>query len=568
MNLQSLKSNTLGWCRKHPRLAAALGAALVLVGVVAWRSFGKNQAEQYLYYPVKRSDFMISIVEGGTLKAVHEVTVRSEMEGVARILSIVPEGTVVKKGDMLVELDSSDLRDRIAGQEVTFQTAQFAFIQAKEALSIQKSLIESNVKEGELKVEFAKSDLEKYKEGDWPQAEKNALTKITIASEELNRAKERYDYTVILQKKGYATKSELDTDALTVKRNEITTEAAKEDLRLLQKYDYPKKVRLLESNVEQAAKELERLKLRSAAQISQYEADLHTRQTTLDLQENRLNSLKEQLALTRISAPQDGLVIYASSSYQGNVLIEEGTTIRQKQDIIKLPDTSSMMVEIRVHESHVQKIKPGLAAFVSIDALPDQQFRGYVRKVAVLPDSSSRYYNPNLKVYSTEIQIDDEIPDLKPGISGRAEVVITNLVNVLTVPIQAVTTVKGQQVCYIETSAGSKPVPVEVGMYNDRLIEIKSGLKEGDRVLLSPLSSSDGISLSGSVIDETTSSNLPPPKVIEPPAGPGGKPETSPTREPRDRVEPGDSNGRRPKGNRPKPDNSQSGAPSSLRPTP
>ena len=112
MNLQSLKSNTLGWCRKHPRLAAALGAALVLVGVVAWRSFGKNQAEQYLYYPVKRSDFMISIVEGGTLKAVHEVTVRSEMEGVARILSIVPEGTVVKKGDMLVELDSSDLRDR------------------------------------------------------------------------------------------------------------------------------------------------------------------------------------------------------------------------------------------------------------------------------------------------------------------------------------------------------------------------------------------------------------------------------------------------------------------------
>ena len=562
MNLQSLKSITPGWCRKRPRLAAALGGGLVLLGIVAWRGFGKNSAEQFLYYPVKRSDFMISIVEGGTLKAVHEVTVRSEMEGQARILSIVAEGTVVKKGDLLVELDSSDLRDRIAGQEVTFQSAQFAFIQAKEALSIQKSLIESNIKDAELKLEFAKSDLEKYKEGDWPQTEKTALTKITIASEELNRAKERYDYTVILQKKGYATKSELDTDALAVKRNEITTEAAREDLRLLQKYDYPKRVRLLESNVEQAEKELERLKLRSAAQISQYEADLRTRQTTLDLQESRLNQLKEQLAVTRITAPQDGLVIYASSSYQGNVLIEEGAIIRQKQDIIKLPDTSSMMVEIRVHESHVQKIKPGLAAFVSIDALPDQQFRGYVRKVAVLPDSSSRFYNPNLKVYATEILIDDEIPDLKPGISGRAEVVITNLVNVLTIPIQAVTTVKGQQVCYIETSAGSRPVPVEVGLYNDRLIEIKSGLKEGDRVLLSPLSSSDGISLSGSVIDENTSSNLPPPKVIEPAAAPGGKSEPSPSRAP------GDSNGRRPKGNRSQSENSQSGSPSSSRTTP
>ena len=567
MNLQSLKSVLVGWYLKHPRLAATLGSGLVLLSILALRGCGKNSAEQFLYYPVKRSDFMISIVEGGTLKAVHEVTVRSEMEGQARILSIVAEGTVVKKGDLLVELDSSDLRDRIAAQEVTFQSAQFAFIQAKEALSIQKSLIESNIKEAELKVEFARSDLEKYKEGDWPQAEKTALTKITIASEELNRAKERFDYTVILQKKGYATKSELDTDSLAVKRNEIATEAAKEDLRLLQKYDYPKKVRLLESNVEQATKELERLKLRSAALISQYEADLRTRQTTLDLQENRLNKLTEQLALTRITAPQDGLVIYASSSYQGSVLIEEGATVRQKQDIIKLPDTSSMMVEIRVHESHVQKIKPGLAAFVSIDALPDQQFRGYVRKVAVLPDSSSRYYNPNLKVYSTEILIDDEIPDLKPGISGRAEVVITNLVNVLTVPIQAVTTVKGQQVCYIESSTGSRPVPVEVGMYNDRLIEIKSGLKEGDRVLLSPLSSSDGISLSGSVIDENTSSNLPPPKVIEPATSSGSNSIPSQIREPRDSREPGDSTGgRRPKGNRPKPESGPGGAPSSSRP--
>ena len=229
---------------------------------------------------------------------------------------------------------------------------------------------------------------------------------------------------------------------------------------------------------------------------------MNTKQKTLDLQQTRLQQMKEQLNLTKIFAPQDGLVIYASSSSPGSgILIEEGATVRQKQDLIKLPDISQMLVEVRVHESHVQKIKPGLSAYVTIDSIPDRQFKGTVRKVGVLPDSTSRYYNPNLKVYATEVLIEDGLPqDLKPGISGRAEIIITNLVNVLTVPIQAVTTVKGRQVCFVEKGSSHVAVPVEAGLYNDRLIEIRSGLEEGQRVLLSPQSASDNIDLSGSIV--------------------------------------------------------------------
>ena len=488
--------------RKRPRTAAATALALLLVAGWVFHRFSRTDATQYTYYPVKRNDFLVSIIEGGTLKAVREVTVRSELEGVARILSIVPEGTNVHKGDLLVELDSADLRERVSAQEVTFQNAQFAFVQAKENLAIQKSTVESNIKDAELKLEFARSDLSKYIEGDWPQTEKDTKAKITIAEEELTRAKDRYNWTKQLQTKGYATKSELDADDLAVKRKEIELSQAQEQLRLYTKYDYPKRKRALEAAMDQSDKELERLKLRSAAMIAQVEASLKSQSATLELQEKRLNELKEQLKLTKIEAPQDGLVVYASSSNPGSgILIEEGASVRQKQDIIKLPDVTQMMVEIRVHESHVQKIKPGLQAYVTIDSLPDQQFRGSVRKVGVLPDSSSRWMNPNLKVYATEILIEDEIPDIKPGISGRAEVIITNLHNVLTVPIQAVTTVKGRQVCLVEKGRSAKPVPVEVGMYSDRLMEIKSGLKEGDMVLLSALTSSDNIDMTGSIVD-------------------------------------------------------------------
>ena len=488
--------------RKRPRTVAVTTLALLLLAGWVFHRFSRSDPTQYIYYPVKRNDFLVSIIEGGTLKAVREVTVRSELEGVARILSIVPEGTNVHKGDLLVELDSADLRERVSAQEVTFQNAQFAFVQAKENLAIQKSTVESNIKDAELKLEFARSDLSKYIEGDWPQTEKETKAKISIAEEELTRAKDRYNWTKQLQTKGYATKSELDADDLAVKRKEIELSQAQEQLRLYTKYDYPKRKRALEAAMDQSEKELERLKLRSAAMIAQVEASLKSQSATLELQEKRLNELKEQLKLTKIEAPQDGLVVYASSSNPGSgILIEEGASVRQKQDIIKLPDVTQMMLEIRVHESHVQKIKPGLEAYVTIDSLPDQQFRGSVRKVGVLPDSSSRWMNPNLKVYATEILIEDEIPDIKPGISGRAEVIITNLHNVLTVPIQAVTTVKGRQVCLVEKGRSAKPVPVEVGMYSDRLMEIKSGLKEGDMVLLSALTSSDNIDMTGSIVD-------------------------------------------------------------------
>jgi HlyD family secretion protein len=503
IKLSNLRSRLWPWARRRPFHAGGAALLLILALVFTVRAFVKTSAPQNNYFTTKKGSFLISIIEGGTLKAVHESTVRAELEGSTRILSIVPEGTSVKKGDLLVELDSADLRDRVTAQDVTFQNSRFAYLQSKETLAIQKSMTESNIKDAELKVEFAVSDLEKYKEGDWPQLRKNTETRITIAQEELERAKDRLNWTQVLEKKGYATKTELEADVLALKRKEIECAQTQEELRLMLKYDYPKRVRLLEANVDSTEAELGRVKQRSAANLASYEADLNTRKGTLDLHEARLAQLKEQLSLTKIYAPQDGLVVYASSSNPGSgILVEEGAMVRQKQDLIKLPDVSQMMVEIRVHESHVQKIRPGLSAYVTIDSLPERQFKASVRRVAVLPDSNSRYYNPNLKVYVTEVVIEEQIPDLKPGISGRAEIVITNLMDVITVPIQAVTSVKGRQVCFVDKGvAQPAPTEVEVGMYNDKYIEIRKGLEIGDRVLLSPLGNSDSIDLSGSFVD-------------------------------------------------------------------
>ncbi len=482
---------------------AALAIALCAGGYVAFRKWKAPPPEQAQFYRVKRGDMVISVVEGGALKAVKESVIRSEFEGISRIISIVPEGTYVKAGQMLVELDSSELKDRVNQQEVSYQNNDFAFIQAKENLSIQQSLAESQIKEAELRVEFAKSDLDKYIEGDAPQQINTATNAIIIRKEQLQRAQDKLDWTQQLFKKGYASKSELEADGLSLMQARISMEQSEEDLRLYRKYDLPKSRRRLESAWEQSKMELDRLKHRTANQIAQAEANLRTSQRALELTLEKLKELKQQLENAKIKAPQDGLVVYASSGYgdRGQTLIEEGAQIRQRQEIIKLPDVSQMLVEIRVHESHVLQIHPGLDAYVTVDSLPDRRFRAKVTKVAVLPNSQDRWMNPNLKVYSTDVMIEEQLPDLKPGASARAEIIVTNLINALTVPLQSVTTVKGKQVCYVQEGRELVARPVTVGNFNDQFIEIRAGLKEGDEVALTPPARAmEDLDLSGSVL--------------------------------------------------------------------
>ena len=504
----------------------------VLVGATYAFRARKPVTQANSYYTVKRGDFLVSLVEGGTLRAVQELIIRNELEGGTTIVSVVPEGTTVKQGDLLVELDSSSLKEKIANQEVSVQNAEGSYSKAKEDLEIQKLTMDASVKDAVLKVEFAISDLEKYKEGDWPQQKRAIEARITIAQEELQRAQDRLNWTKLLETKGYATKDELKADTLTVKRSDITIAQAEVELQLATKYTYPKSVRLMEAGVDTAKLSFLQAKQKAASTIKSYEADVNAKLNTFELQRDRLAEMKKQLELTKIFAPQEGLVVYATgSSISSGVLIEQGASIRQKQDLIKLPDVTQMMIEIRVHESHVRQVKPNLGAYVTIDSLPDKQFTGVVKKVAVLPDTSSRYYNPNMKVYITEVWINETLSDIKPGVSGRAEIVVTNLQQVLTIPIQAVTTVKGQQVCYVQRGEKDVPVPVEVGLFNDRMIEIRKGLSEGDHVLLSALANSDSISLDGSVLnreDEGTNRPLPKMPPIPPPSTTSTKDHTLP----------------------------------------
>ncbi len=518
MNFPTVLQSILGWARRRPILAAAVGLVAVVVLAVVFYSASRPPAQQFTFYEVKRGDFLISIVEGGTLQAVNEQVIRNEVEGTARIIFIVPEGSNVKKGDLLVELDSSSSQDAVNQQQINVEKAQFGVIQAEQQLDIQKSTVDSDIKAAELKVEFAESDLKKYAEGEMLQARRNAQIDITNVLESLEIAKDRLVWSEKLYKDGFETKGNLDKDRLTFSQTELRLEQARKALELLETFDIPKKQRALEAALQEAKEDLDRVKLQGDRKLAQFTADVESQKKTLELSEAKLARDKKQLAATKIYAPQDGLVVYGSAEGGGHFssesMIEEGAVVRNRQQLINLPDISEFKLKVKIHESHINQVQRGQPAFVVLDSMPDQRFRGVVNKVAPLPDTQSRWGNPDLKVYATEILLTEKIPDVKPGVSARAEIVITNLANVLTVPIQAVTTRKGKQVVFL-ASAPSEPVPVTVGMYNSKFIEITEGLKAGDRVMLSPPFDTKDKDMGGGIIAQGETppegaTNLPP----------------------------------------------------------
>lgn len=485
---------------------------------------GTTNAETGLF-AVKRGDLIISVTESGGIKAVESEIIKSEVETRTTIVNIVPEGTIitpedVNNGKVLVELDSSNLTEQLPQREIEFAAAEASHAEAKESYDIQIKQNESDITAAELKVKFALMDLHKYlgetaaqkviqaanqdpnsdidiaellKDIEDPNSGCEASQKlreltgnITLSEENLEKATYTLSWTEKLYEREYVAETELREHRLQKTRFEIEREKAEIALKLFKLYEFSKQVEQLLSDYNEAGLELERTRARARSQLAQAKARLASAEATLGLRKERLEKVKKQLEACIIKAPAPGQVVYSSSTERwSRVEIEQGAEVPRGYKIIEIPDTSKMKVEIKVHEVWIDKIQIDQKAKIIVSAFPDETFTGKVLKKAPLADPQN-WLNQELKVYATDVGIDGMHDFLKTGMTGKVEVIIDELHNVLHVPIQSVVTEEETKVCYVKTNKGTEKRVVETGLFNDDFIEIKNGLTEGEKVLLNP----------------------------------------------------------------------------------
>ncbi len=465
-------------------LLAGAGGAYAL-----WGGAGRA-GEAMAMAGVRRGPLIISVTESGTIQPKERVVIKSEVEGSSQILFLEKEGVHVEPGQLLVELDASNLTEQRDQQKITVISADAAYIRARENLAVIRSQTESDIAKATLTRDFAQQDLTKYLEGEYPRALQKAQADIRIAEEEVERATDKIEWSRRLAEEGYVTRTELQADELAAQRAQINLDLARTDLALLRQYTHQRSLDQLNSDVKQAADALDRTRRKASADIIQAEAELQAKEAELQRQKDRLEKLNQQIDKCRVTAPRAGMVVYATSMetnrWRRTEPLAEGQQVRERQELIHLPSSSSMKVDISVREASLRKIRPGMPVRVTVDALPGKHFWGRVGSIGVLPDASMSWMNPDLKVYTTEVELTGDTAALRSGMSCQAEIIVEQHRDALSIPVQSVVREGGQPVAYVPTPGGSEPRRIEIGLDNNQFVHVLSGLTEGEQVLLSP----------------------------------------------------------------------------------
>lgn len=434
-------------------------------------------------FEVAPMDLEIKVSKDGEIQAINNIDVNCQVEGVSTITTLVKEGTSVKKGDVLLTLDSTNIRQRLEDTSLELQKAESDVTNAREMMEIQKNSNATNLESAEVAVTLAELDLKQYEEGTYPQQLTNAQTEVEMDRITLNNRLEDLEQTKRLYVKGFVTaadrnKAELD---VTTARNELAkSETA---LKILTTYTHEMEMTSKKNSVLQTKQRLFRTQRENASNLSWRTADLTAKEQNFNVLKRRHERLKEQYANCNVVAPADGMVVYGSTTDRNaQNPIQEGAQVRERQLLIRLPDTSAMKAVVRIHEAVVPRLREGQKASVKIVGIP-QPVSAQISKISVLADSSNRWWNPDLREYPIDLHLDTTPENLKPGIGSTVEIMIERLSNVLAVPLDAVYTVGGDRYAFVREGEKILPKKVLVGANNETHVQITDGLSAGQTVL-------------------------------------------------------------------------------------
>jgi HlyD family secretion protein len=221
---------------------------------------------------------------------------------------------------------------------------------------------------------------------------------------------------------------------------------------------------------------------KSRAQIAVDTAKAHQTEAQVQQAQASLKQLEEQLSYTTITSPIDGVVLSRDVQMGDAVssILVLGSTATL---VMTLGDTHEVYVKGKVDESDITKVYLGQPARIKVQSFRDKTFAGKVTKIAPLGVEKD-----NVTTFEVQISIDNADGQLKANMTANAEIVLEEHKNVLTVPEQAVIYDKDRNATVWVPDAhgkdGHRIVNIKVGLSNGSRIEVLSGLKTGDKVVL------------------------------------------------------------------------------------
>jgi RND family efflux transporter MFP subunit len=265
--------------------------------------------------------------------------------------------------------------------------------------------------------------------------------------------------------KGIFNKLQLDGQQYAVDSAAKDLELKEKQLETLDKYKRKKTLQGLESAL--------------AAAEARYNAE----EASLKLEKDKLERDREQLENCIIRAEAEGMVIFPSAAeWKETPDIEEGAVVREQQTLLMIPDVTNMQVKVGIHESKIDQLQVGMPARVQLQGV---ELDGTVDDIAEVTRPAG-WWTGNMVKYDTIIKLAYR-PGLKPGMSAVVDVVLAEYQDVLKVPVAAILETDDEFLCWVKTEGGIERRTIQLGGSNDEFTVVKSGIVEGEQVVLNPL---------------------------------------------------------------------------------
>ena len=551
-------------------LMPLIALAIVSVGALWIGSLLNDEEEkvrQEKYYTAKKADFLVTVKLTGTLVATDVVTLKSELEGETTIQSIVDEGTEVKgntmyeikagdtiksiadkqkkdslsiqllnkeldldwgdlpvgqeieiPGDLLVELDPLRLRERINTQDIAVQRAENTLNRAKGNLATLRLSTALAMKVAENSLQNADMDQEKTQNSTVKNYVQNLEGMIANFEKDVTLAEKNLKAYTKLKELGFVSEVEVLREESSKAKTLHNIKMAKVDLDAYRKYDRVSLLSLKQLAVDEAIVNIEKTKVKNKADLSDANSTVYTADKTLDLEKEKLEDLREQMANTKIYAPQSGTVVYWSEHRYGRgEPIINGAQVHRGRNLIKLPKSKSLKVEISVPQAKRSQLKKDMRAWVQVE---DITLPGTLSLLGTNVDNNQRGHSDK-SYFKGEISLDESngLPsDVAEGMKVTVEIQVINLVGEnqrVRVPNQCVTTRmitedQSQRGCWVLDPKTEKHEwrPVTIEYSDETFIAIKEesdpdlGLREGELEHLSPLSEAKNLNLEEGVVNK------------------------------------------------------------------
>lgn len=480
-----------GWIRHAPQMvrdrpreagAITLGVLVALFGILSF--VPKRQTARWPTAIVTRETFTETLVETGNVSAARLMMYSSTIPGTqAKVVELVPEGTAVKPGDMLVRFETAGFEQNLARETAALRQAEAEVQRAREELRLEGLRTDAATDQARQQIGYAESALTDQLEGRGRLQVAEAEAAAAEAARELARLQTAFEDMRPLFKEGFVTRAELD-------RAEQAAQRAVEQKRLADlnrdavvKYERPAATDRSRRELNVARDSLNRQTVTATSQLAQRQAAVGLAESRIDEVTARIAIVRQQIANSTIHADVPGLVVYRDLFFGSDQRRPQvGDEVWPNQALIALPDTSQLTVDSRVREVDLHRLSSSQRVTVRVAAYPDLRLPGSIALVGALAqDDAAR---AGTKFFPVTIRINGRDARLRTGMTATVEIEVASVPDAVVVPAQAVFDRNGQPYCYVMRRARPVQQRVTVAGDNELSAAISSGIEPGETVLL------------------------------------------------------------------------------------